>query len=244
MPSSIVVISGTGSGLGLSLAKKFLERGDTVYGLTRTRRNWSRARRQASHDSQFHLFQVDVTSEPAVRRFFSTLQRRKIQIEVLINNAGYSNRLRRLEKETLVEFQRNLTNNLVSVFLMCKYATPFFLRQKSGWMINISSMSGKRAVPQLGAYSASKFGVVALSQSLAKENLDSGFKCITVCPGGMNTLMRAKLFGREEASRQQSADFVAEKILEIVEGRLPVETGGDIVIRHGKVTAVNPAPPA
>jgi len=241
---SIVIISGAGSGLGLSLADRFVKRGDVVYGLTRTRRNWMRARARVGSNPHFRLVQVDVTSEPAVKRFFSRIRRRKEQITVLINNAGYSNRLCRLEKETLPEFQKNLTCNLLSVFLMCKHALPLFLKQKSGWIVNVSSMSGKRAVPLLGAYSASKFGVVALSQSLAKENPKVGFKCVAVCPGGMNTSMRAKLFGKKEAARQQSTDFVAEKIMEIIEGKLPVESGGDVVIRHGQVTAVSHPPSA
>jgi len=239
-----VIISGAGSGLGLSLADRFVKRGDVVYGLTRTRRNWKQARARVGSNPHFHLLQVDVTSERAVRKLFAQIRRQKEPIDVLINNAGYSNRLCRLEKETLSEFQKNLTSNLLSVFLMCKHALPLFLKQRSGWIVNISSMSGKRAVPLLGAYSASKFGVVALSQSLAKENPKAGFKCVTVCPGGMNTSMRAKLFGKEEAARQQSTDFVAEKIMEIVEERLPVESGGDVVIRHGQVTAVNPPPSA
>ena len=174
----------------------------------------------------------------------SVVNHRAGRIDVLINNAGYGNKTSRLEKETLKEFQKNLSGNLVSTFLMCKYTVPLFQKQKSGWIVNISSMAGKRAVPLLGAYSASKFGVIALSQSIAKENLSSGFRCITVCPGGMNTAMRAKIFGKDDAARQQSPDFVADKILEILDGTLEVESGGDILIRHGKITAINPPPEA
>ena len=60
----------------------------------------------------------------------------------------------------------------------------------------------------------------------------------------MNTQLRTKLFGREDAERQQSTDFVADKIMEIIEGKIVVQSGGDIVIRHGRVTAINPAPEA
>ena len=127
---------------------------------------------------------------------------------------------------------------------MCKYTLPLLKEQKRGWIINIASMAGKRAVPSLGAYSVAKFGVTALTQSIAKENPSAGFRCITVCPGGMNTEMRAKLFGRKDAERQQSADFVADKILEILDGKIQVESGGDLVIRHGRITAINPLPEA
>jgi NAD(P)-dependent dehydrogenase (short-subunit alcohol dehydrogenase family) len=240
----VVVITGAGAGLGLSLVRKFLAQGDTVYGATKTRRHWKEIRNECADSRRLRLFQLDVTREPAVKQFLSMVRRKAGRIDILINNAGYANRPARLERETLKEFQNHLSANLVAPFLVLKYALPLFQKQNSGWILNVASMAGKRAVPRLAAYSASKFGVLALTQCLAKENPDSGFKTVTVCPGGMNTEMRTKLFGREDAGRQQSPDFVAEKILEIIEGKLAVQSGGDVVIRHGQVTAVNPLPPA
>jgi len=149
-----------------------------------------------------------------------------------------------LKKHSLLEFEKNLTQNLSSVFLMCKHALPFLRKQKKSWVVNLSSMAGKRAVPLLSAYSASKFGVVALSQSLAKENENTGIQFITVCPGGINTEMRVKLFGTKDANRQQSPDFVASKIVDILQGKIKMASGDDIVIRHGRVTAINPLPGA
>jgi NAD(P)-dependent dehydrogenase (short-subunit alcohol dehydrogenase family) len=105
-------------------------------------------------------------------------------------------------------------------------------------------MAGKRAVPRLFAYSAARSGILALSQCVAKENADAGLKCITVCPGGMNTRMRADLFGREDAEKQQSPDFVADVIFKVIQDEIQVESGGDIVIRHGKITTVEPCPAA
>ncbi len=242
MAHRIVVISGAATGLGLSLSKLFLAAGDTVYGVTLTKKHWPSAKKSLSAFSRFFLFQADLTKEFEVKRFLQSVKKRLGRIDALINNAGYTNKISRIEKETLKEFQKNLSSNLLSAFLMCKYAIPIFKKQQSGWIINISSMAGKRAVPLLGAYSASKFGVLALSQSIAKENLSAGFRCITVCPGGINTRMRVKLFGAEDAKRQQSPDFVAEKILEILDGTIKVESGGDILIRHSKITAINPPP--
>jgi 3-oxoacyl-[acyl-carrier protein] reductase len=240
----IVVITGAAAGLGLSLAERFVRQGDTVYGVTKTKRHWKDVRKHISDTTQINLSQVDTTSEPIVRKFVSKVRKEAGRIDILINNSGYANRPTRLERETVEEFQRNLSANLIAPFLMCKYTLPIFKKQNAGWIINIASMAGKRAVPYLTAYSASKFGVLALTQSLVKENNGARFKCITVCPGGMNTKMRAKLFGKEDAERQQSSEFVADKILEMIDGKLIVESGGDVVIRHGRVTAINPLPAA
>lgn len=241
----MVVISGASTGLGLSLAKQFLKAGDTVYGVTRTQSHWPSAKEKLSeYPNHFFLFQADCSRETAVERFITTAEKKAGRIDILINNAGYANQPVRTENESVREFEKNFTGNLLSAFLMSKYALPFLLKQKKSWILNISSMAGKRAVPRLAAYSAAKFGVVALSQCLAKENPVPGFKCISICPGGINTEMRAKIFGEEDAKRQQSAEFVAEKVFEIIEGKIAVESGGDICIRHSKVTAIHPPPEA
>lgn len=242
--NQVVLITGAGSGLGLSLAEKFVSRGDLVYGVTRTKCHWKQARMRVSSKNKFHLFQIDVTSESNVKQFIRRVHEKAGKIDIVINNAGHANGLKRTEEHTLAEFQKHLSGNLLSTFFVCKSVIPILRKQRSGKIINISSMAGKRAVPRLSAYSASKFAVLALTQSIAKENLEAGFECITVCPGGMNTEMRAEMFGQEDAYQQQSPDFVADKILEYVDGRLSIPSGGDIVIRHGQITAINPPPEA
>ena len=239
-----VLITGAATGLGLSLAEHFIREGDCVYGVSRTKSHWKEARSRIPERDRFILYQADVSSEPKVKHLISQVFKQAGRIDVLINNAGYANRFVRTEKENIREFEKHFSQNLLSVFLMCKYALPIFQRQNFGWIMNIASMAGKRAVPGMGAYSASKSGVIALGQCIAKENPDAGFKCVTVCPGGINTEMRVKIFGKEDANRQQHPDFVADKIMEILERKIEVPSGGDIIIRHSQVTAINAAPPA
>ncbi len=239
-----VIITGASSGLGLTLAKRFSSLGYTVYGSSLTKRNWKSANKAVSFNEHFFLHQVNLTSEHSVKRYIRNIWKKEKKIGVLINSAGYSNIPSRVEKHSLKEFQKNLGTNLVSAFLTSKYSIPFFQKQKAGLIINVSSMAGKRAVPCLVGYSASKFGVLALSQCVAKENAESNLKCVTVCPGGMNTQMRAKLFGKKDASLQQSTDFVADIMIKVIMGEIKVLSGGDIVIRHSKITAINPPPKA
>ena len=240
----VVVITGATSGLGLSLSKLFLSKGYQTVGISRTEKNWCTARQETNTNPRFVLFKTDVTNEIAVRRLFPKIIKKFGEIHVLVNNAGYGGSLSVLDETSSKEFHKHITNNLYSVFLCCKYAVPVFRKQKKGWILNISSMAGKRAVPKLAAYSASKFGILALSQSVAKENAGSGFKCVTVCPGGMNTKMRSDLFGTEDANKQQSPDFVAGVIFKIINEEIKMESGGDMVIRHGQITSINPAPVA
>ncbi len=238
----IVIITGAGSGLGLCLVRRFVSLGDEVFAVTRTKKNWSRVLASIEESKHFHLRCVDLTHERGAKKLISEVCRTGKRIDVLINCAGYGSGLQSVQDLTVKELQTNLEQNLVTAFLMCKYAIPVMRRQNGGLIANISSMAGKRAVPRAFAYSASKFGVVALSQCVAKENVDANIKCITVCPGGMNTPMRVKFFGKEDAAKQQSPDFVADITMQVIEGKIAVESGGDIVIRHGKITAINPSP--
>jgi len=242
--NQVVIVTGAASGLGLSLAERFVNADARVYGATKSKRHWKDARRRISNAQSFSLDQLDLSRELNVRRFIAKIFKKEGRIDIVINNAGYAGRPKTIEKEGLKELEKHLTDNLITTFLMSKYTIPVFRNQKRGWLINIASMAGKRAVPRLGSYSASKFGVLALTQSIAKENLNVGFRAVTVCPGGMNTEMRSRLFGTADAARQQSPDFVADKILEILDGKIHVSSGGDVVIRHSQVTEINEPPEA
>ena len=244
MTEKNAVITGASRGLGLALTQRFLAAGWRVFGISRTKQHWKAALRELPSAAKVSFHQADLTSEPRVKAFVRSLKVKTKQIDLLINNAGYGGKLLRTEEVSFAEYRKTVDGNLLLPFLMCKHFIPIFRKQKRGSIINISSMAGQRAVPRLPVYSAAKFGVLALSQAVAKENTDIDFKCLTVCPGGMNTEMRASLFGWEDAAKQQSTGFVADTIFDIYENKIEVESGGDIVIRHGKITAVHPSPAA
>ena len=235
----IVVITGASRGLGLELAKKFIADGDKVFGISRTRKYWADAKK-ALPSGGFKLFQADITKEKTVKAVLGRIKRTAKRIDILINNAGYCGPLAKVEDTSVKELEKNMTQNLVSSFLMCKFAIPFMKANGNSLIINISSMAGPRAVPRLFPYSAAKFGVLALSQAVAKETEGTGLKCITVCPGGINTKMRRDLFGAEDAAKQQGPDFVANVIDQVVNGKLEVLSGGHIIIRHGKISGIFP----
>ncbi|HOE69254.1 MAG: 2-(R)-hydroxypropyl-CoM dehydrogenase [Candidatus Omnitrophica bacterium ADurb.Bin314] len=241
--SRIVVITGASRGLGFELAKRFINEGDTVYGISRTRKHWDEAR-SGLPSPAFQLIRCDITSQRSVPSVLQKIHKTHKRIDILVNNAGYCGRLVRVEDTPVHELEKHLRQNLVSAFLMCKYAIPFMRTSGQPLIINVSSMAGTRAVPRLFPYSASKFGVLALSQAIAKENDGTALKCVTVCPGGMNTRMRLDLFGKEDAERQQGADFVADVIDRVVQGKIDVLSGGHIVIRHGRITGIYPPPAA
>lgn len=238
-----VVITGASRGLGLALARQFVASGDTVFGISRTRKYWPAAKKSIGSD-RFKLLLGDVTSERTVKALLARIKRESGAIDILINNAGYWTPLANVEKVSLKEFREHLKQNLEAAFLVCKHAIPEMKKQSRALIINVSSMAGVRAVPRIAPYSAAKSGVIALSQAIAKENAGTGLQCITVCPGGMNTDMRIGLFGVGDASRQQTPEFVADIVAQIAEEKITVLSGGHIIVRHSKITGIFPPPPA
>ena len=239
-----VLITGATRGLGLALARRFLAAGDRVIGVSRTRERWKEVLRASPHARRFHLYRADLSSEKQILSLVREMTRRGWTPDILINNAGDGSRLARIEDIKPKEFEKTLAVNLTASFLLCKAWIPAMRKRKKGLILNVSSMAGVRAVPQLFAYSAAKFGMMALSQCVAKENADAGITCVTICPGGMNTEMRESLFGAEDAARQQSPDFVADLMLKVVSREIPLQSGSALVIRHSHIWSVEPPPAA
>ena len=239
-----VLITGASRGLGLALAVRFAERGDQIFAVSRTEKFWQKAREALPESPLVHWLCADVTREADVKKIFKTIRKTAGHLHLAVNNAGYGGKLAVIEKTPLLEWQRHLDLNLTASFLVSREALPLIRKSGGGQILNISSMAGMRAVPRLAAYSAAKFGMNALTQALAKENTDFPFKALTICPGGMNTDMRRGLFGAEDAAKQQTPEFVADLIMQIVDNKIPVDNGAAVVIRHGKMAAIQPMPGA
>jgi len=107
-------------------------------------------------------------------------------------------------------------------------------KSNSGTVINVSSRAGRRAVPRLSAYTAAKFAVRGLTEAVAKEVQDTEIKCISISPAGVNTGMRAMVFGQDDAENQQNTSRITNIISRILSGSLEVLNGSDIVIIKDK----------
>jgi NAD(P)-dependent dehydrogenase (short-subunit alcohol dehydrogenase family) len=232
----VALVTGASRGLGLELSKQLIQKGWHVFGVSRSQAHWATAKKKIP-SKNFHLIQADVSSASSVADLFQLIKKTSPRIDLLVNSAAYGGSLQRIEETSAEEFEMHLKQNLLSVFLMCRAAFPFLKKSKSPLVMNVSSMAGVRGVPKIAGYSASKFGVLAMTEVFAKENLE-WLKVVTICPGGMNTKMRSDLFGKEDAARQQTPAFVSEKMMQILNDEIPVLTASHVVIRHGKITQI------
>ena len=227
--NKIVVLTGASSGIGYSLLNYFIKEGARVYGSSRNERELTTESKQ---ECNFEL--LDLADELNVEKYVKTILQKENRIDILINNAGVAHNLALVEEIDSEMLNSVVRDNLLPTFNMMKYIIPIMKKNNSGTIINISSRAGRRAVPKLSAYTAAKFAVRGLTESVAKELQDTGIKCISISPAGVNTGMRAMVFGQEDAENQQDTSRINEVISRILSGSLKVSNGSDIVIIKDK----------
>lgn len=173
----VVLISGATSGIGLATVKAFQEKGWKVW--AGFRQHIPDELKQMENVSLCHL---DVTDDRLVQAAVETILKREGRIDALINNAGYG-LIGPEECVTLQEAQHLFDVNFFGALRLIQAVLPTMRQQRSGHIVNISSGVGVYALPGLGLYSASKFALEGLSESLAATLSHWNIKVSIVEPG-------------------------------------------------------------
>ncbi|TDO02608.1 SDR family oxidoreductase [Sunxiuqinia elliptica] len=133
------------------------------------------------------LFAIDLTQEEELVSCLQTIKKYYGNIQVLVNNAGmYTGGTLQITSHA---FRQQLELNLTAGFILLQELVPVMKAQKSGSIFNIVSRSGKVGFAQSGAYSASKFGLLGLSESLYRELAEYGIAVTAICPAWVATEM-------------------------------------------------------
>src|SRR5688572_8599279 len=183
MSRRAILITGANGGLGSAIARSFLDESKENSVWLGVRKRRERAGKLAeAFSSQCQCIELDVTDPEAWRKALQAIGR----VDVLVNNAGaHEDAL--LATMPVESWQRVLSANLDSVFHGCQAVLPQMIAQRGGRIINIASLSALLAPPGQTNYAAAKAGVVALSQSLAKEVARLGITVNAICPGYVET---------------------------------------------------------
>lgn len=189
-----VLITGAGSGIGRATALAYAEAGAS---LAICGRRLSLLEETAiaarAHDVPVRVSALDVASPEAVEAWVADAHDAFGRIDVLLNCAGTNAPQRTWANTTVESWDELVDTNLKGVFLTTRAVLPAMRAQRDGLIVNVSSIAGVQASLVSGvAYSASKFGVVSLTQSLNLEEWRNGIRATVVCPGEVATPIMEK----------------------------------------------------
>jgi NADP-dependent 3-hydroxy acid dehydrogenase YdfG len=185
--SQVALITGAGSGIGKATALAFAKAGINLVLLGRSRPKLEAVAQAAqSQGVQATVHQLDLFNVEQVREQVAAIVATLPRLDILVNNAGmaYTGTLAEMP---LADWQQVMNLNLTSVFLIIQAALPKMRQQNRGTIVNLSSIAGHQAFPQWGAYCVSKFGLMALTKTLAAEERANGIRVLSISPGSVNT---------------------------------------------------------
>lgn len=187
MERRVILITGANGGLGQAFARMFLNESpaNQVWLGVRSRRETADALASQS-EGRVHCLELDVTDEGAWKGAVERIVAESGRLDVLVNNAG-SHEDHLLANMPAAAWSRVIGTNLNAVFLGCQAVMPAMIGQRFGRIVNIASLSALMAPSGQTNYAAAKAGVVALTQSLAKEVARIGITVNAVCPGYVET---------------------------------------------------------
>lgn len=214
----IAVITGASRGIGKVVAAGLAQDGYQVCLLSRSKDSLKIIADEIVKDNQLpsHLepliYECDVTNAELVNQIFTNIIKELGSIDVLFNNAGilYDGTL-----ENPQEFNDMINVNLIGAFNVLHAAVPHMKQRQQGYIFNLASLCGKIGYPGIGAYTASKFGLVGLSESLFNELVPQNIKVTAICPSYVATDMVSHL-----EYPPQNLMIQPEDILQVVRGLL------------------------
>jgi len=185
----VAAITGAATGIGKATALRFAEEGAFIALLDiNDAQNEITANECRSLGAETLILHCDVTDPDSVKSAFKAVIDRWNRLDVLVTSAGiYSGSP--LVEVPLTQWQRTIDVNLTGVFLCNQAVADQMMKQRSGSIINVSSMAGKTSWPASAEYSASKSGVIGLTRSVAMELAPYGITVNAICPGNTRTDM-------------------------------------------------------
>ncbi len=235
--SQVVLITGCSTGIGRDLAGRLSRAGYTVV---------ATARQVETLDGVPAAMRLplDVTQRESIERAVARVIEHLGRIDVLVNNAGYAVR-GAVEEVPVEQAQRMFDANVFGAMRMIQAVLPHMRCQKSGRIINISSVSGKLVTPANGTYSATKFAIEALSDALRLELAPFGIHVVLIEPGSIKTPFHATVEnnGRDIFSDEGSPYRLLYKQYEQVDTDLRREEPGPEVVSRVVQKAIEDSRP-
>jgi NAD(P)-dependent dehydrogenase (short-subunit alcohol dehydrogenase family) len=179
--NSVVLISGCSSGIGLALAREFASRGCRVFATARKPEVIENLKQEGMETAA-----LDVTSRDSIDACVAEVLSKAGRIDVLVNNAGYA-LIGPMIDLPIDDLRLQFETNVIGLMALTKAVVPHMIKNRSGLVVNIASVSGICATPFAGAYCSTKAAVNLMSTSLRLELAPFGIDVITVQPGAIKS---------------------------------------------------------
>ncbi|MBX0291101.1 SDR family NAD(P)-dependent oxidoreductase [Hymenobacter sp. HSC-4F20] len=177
-------ITGVSTGFGKELAEYCLSQGDKVAATFRKQEQADEFTQKAGTNGRG--FVCDVVNEQQVKQAVEGAMQHFGQLDVIVNNAGYGS-LGSIEEIDDAEVQRQFDVNVFGPLRVLRAVLPHLRKQRSGHVLNITSIGGLKTFPGVGVYNASKFALEAIGESLAQQVAPLGIKVTNIEPSGFRT---------------------------------------------------------
>ena len=214
-PKRRALITGASSGIGKATALAFAKAGIDVALVSRSLEKLEEVAEAAKHTGvEAKSYAVDLASVGQVKAQIQAIADEFGDIDILVNSAGIAYTAT-LSETPLEDWQQVINLNLTSVFQCIMGILPGMRDRGRGTIINIVSIAGKQAFANWGAYSVSKAGAIALSQTLAQEERAHGIRVTAICPGAVNTGLwdTETVHVNFDRSKMLTPEIVAQSIL-------------------------------
>jgi 3-oxoacyl-[acyl-carrier protein] reductase len=214
------LVTGGGRGIGKETAILLFKKGLDLIICSRTQKEIDIAVKEIKSFGNGQMIgrKCDVSISSQVNTLVNDALETYGRIDVLINNAGITY-VKKLIDTTEEQWDHTLDVNLKGAFLLCKAIVPHMIENNRGVIINVSSGAGKVGFEEISAYCASKFGMIGLTESLAREVVNYNIRVMTICPGEVATKMQEDVDARYyELNKHKMLHprRVAEKIADMI----------------------------
>ncbi|HXS81684.1 MAG TPA: SDR family NAD(P)-dependent oxidoreductase [Methylomirabilota bacterium] len=208
----VALITGGGRGIGRAIALRFVSEGAAVM-LAATRRDALEATaveiRTAGGRAATAI--TDVADEGAVKAMVAATLAELGGLDILVNNAGVGGPTLRVVDMERADWDRTLAVNVTGAFLCAKHAIPHMIARKNGRIVNITSIAGLMGYPLRSPYAVSKWGMIALTRTLAGELGEQGITVNAIAPGAVQgERVEGVLKARAAALRRSEAEVAHE----------------------------------
>lgn len=211
----VAIVTGGSRGIGRGVVEALLGEGWRVRFCSRSPKSVEEAERELAGRGFVSGEAVDVRKQEEVDAFVERVRKEEGRIDCLVNNAGLGI-FAAVDELTGEQWREVIETNLSGCFYFLRAVSPIMKSQGSGWIFNIASLAGKNPIPGGGAYNASKFGLIGLSEASMLDLRPHGVRVAAILPGSVDTGFSHRRDPNQDRSWMLKPEDIAAMILHLL----------------------------